>query len=407
MSEPITPFPNDEFKRLLKISDYDIDYSDIQGSIDDLTKLAAYVTDTPISLVNLLEANIQWSISNYGIDMFQTPRRDTVCQYVIMEDSPFEVEDLSNDARFKDKNYVTGDPNIRYYYGVPLTSPSGERIGAMCVMDTKKNDLTPEQEEFMRIIANEVMTRIEYEHKLKMMRKNMDELKEIQRKVSHDIRGPVGGIIGLAEILKEEAEEKKLEEFLELVNLINESGRSVLDLANEILTSYEENNLNKEDDQLTLPLLKQKIEYLYRPQAKIKDLLFQVNAEQKSEKVTFPKHKLLQIFGNLVTNAIKFTPSGGNVTVNLSLLIKDSIILKGEIIDTGVGMSKEKIEEIFSDKAKSTEGTQNERGFGFGFQLARHLIEKMDGHIEVESKIDKGSNITMFIPVTDVTKNRD
>ena len=221
MGKKIAPLPENEFERLLKLSEYDVDYSEIHGKLDDLTRLAAYVTGTPISLVNLLEANTQWTISNYGLDLLQTPRNETACQYVILDDSPMEVQDMSEDERFRDKGYVNEDPKIRYYYGVPLTTPDGIRIGAMCVMDTKRNDLTPEKEELLKIIADEVITRIEYEHQIKLMQRQMHELKEIQRKVSHDIRGPIGGIIGIADILKQQAEESKMDEFLELVELIN------------------------------------------------------------------------------------------------------------------------------------------------------------------------------------------
>ncbi|MDR9418565.1 GAF domain-containing sensor histidine kinase [Gracilimonas sp.] len=399
MSEIKPPIPENEFERLIKLSEYNIDYSEIRGSIDDLTKLAAHVTGTPISQVNLLDANTQWSISNYDIDAFDTPRKDTACQYVIMDDSPVEVEDMQSDERFNDKFYVIGDPNIRYYYGVPLKSDDGHRIGAMCVMDTKQNDLTPEQEQLLRIIANQVMSHIEYKHKLNLLRENLEKIKQVNRKVSHDIRGPIGGIIGISEILKEQAKENDMNDFLEFANMINNSGRSILDLANEILSEYQKNDSHKTDDQLTLPLLKQKIENLYRPQAKTKGLKFEINAEPQSGKVVFPRQRLLQILGNLITNAIKFTPDGGNITVNLSLLIKDSSILKAEIIDTGVGMSEEKIQEIFSGRAKSSEGTHNERGFGFGFQLAKHLIEEMDGQLEIESKVNEGSKITLHLPL--------
>jgi signal transduction histidine kinase len=401
MTEKIALVPDNEFERLLKLSEYDIDYSDIHGKLNDLTRLAAYVTGTPISLVNLLEANIQWTVSNFGWDLEQTPRKDSVCQYAILDDSPIEVEDMTRDERFKNKSYVTQDPHIRYYYGVPLTTPDGIRIGAMCVMDTKENDLTPEKEEFLKIIANEVITRIEYEHKLKLMRINMDELKEIQRKVSHDIRGPIGGIIGLAEILRDQAEENKMEEFMELLELINKGGRSVLELTDEILSNYKVDGQvqNIPANEITLPLLKNKLENLYQPQTRSKSLKFNVTVEGEHKNLSFPKHKLLQVFGNLITNSIKFTPENGSITVNLKMIRKTTNILHAEIIDTGVGMTKEQVQEIMSGNAKSTAGTKNERGFGFGFQLARHLIESMKGNLEVDSEPERGTNITVLIPL--------
>ncbi len=394
------PIPNDEFERALKLSEYDIDYTDIHGKLDDLTRLAAYVAGTPISLINLLDTTTQWTVSRVGLDISQIPREDTVCQYVILDDEALEVENLTEDNRFKDKSYVANDPHIRYYYGVPLKTPDGHRIGAMCVMDTDEHDLSPEKEAFLQIIANEVITRIEYEHKLKLMRHNVDELKEIQRKVSHDIRGPIGGIIGIAEILRDQAEESKLDEFMQLIELINKGGRSVLDLADEILSNYkdETDKAKVQQNQLTLEILKDKLLNLYKPQALNKSVSYKIDITNGHQGLTFPKHKLLQIFGNLISNAIKFTPEKGNVHVSLDIK-KPELEIIAVVKDDGVGMTDEQIEKIMSDEAQSTEGTKSEHGFGFGFKLAKHLVESVKGSLHIKSDKGSGTEITVNIPL--------
>ncbi|MEQ8523139.1 ATP-binding protein [Gracilimonas sp.] len=400
MSDSPAPIPNNEFERALKLSEYDIDYSEIHGKLDDLTKLAAHVAGTPISLINLLDTTTQWTVSNFGLDIQQTPREDTVCQYVVLDDEAVEVEDMTEDDRFKFKDYVTDDPHIRYYFGVPLKTPDGHRIGAMCVMDTDEHELSPEKEAFLKIIANEVITRIEYEHKLKLMRHNVDELKEIQRKVSHDIRGPIGGIIGIAEILRDQAEESKMDEFMQLLELINKGGRSVLDLADEILSNYEEqtSQTKLQKNQLTLEVLQKKLEDLYKPQAINKSISYQVEINNGHQGLAFPKHKLLQILGNLISNAIKFTPEKGQVKVGLDIK-KPDLELIATVKDNGVGMTKDQIDMVMSDQAKSTEGTGNERGFGFGFKLAKHLVESVKGSLHIESKKGSGTQITVNIPL--------
>lgn len=400
MSDSPAPIPSNEFERALKLSEYDIDYSEIHGKLDDLTKLAAHVAGTPISLINLLDTTTQWTVSNFGLDIQQTPREDTVCQYVVLDDDAVEVEDMTEDDRFKYKDYVTDDPHIRYYFGVPLKTPDGHRIGAMCVMDTDAHELSPEKEAFLKIIANEVITRIEYEHKLKLMRHNVDELKEIQRKVSHDIRGPIGGIIGIAEILRDQAEESKMDEFMQLLELINKGGRSVLDLADEILSNYEEqtNHTKLQKNQLTLEVLQKKLEDLYNPQAINKSISYQVEIKNGHQGLAFPKHKLLQILGNLISNAIKFTPEKGKVEVSLDIK-KPDLELIATVTDNGVGMTEEQIENIMQDQAKSTAGTGHERGFGFGFKLAKHLVESVKGSLHIESKKGSGTQITVNIPL--------
>ena len=127
------PMPANEMERLISLSDFDIDYSTHQDSFKDLAKLAAKVAGTDISLVNLIDTFTQWTISNHGLDIDQMPREDSVCQYTIANGEYFEVADLKDDPRFKDKFYVVDDPNLRYYFGVPLTTKEGSNLGALCV----------------------------------------------------------------------------------------------------------------------------------------------------------------------------------------------------------------------------------------------------------------------------------
>src|SRR4051812_1083848 len=117
-SEP--PIPINELDRLISLSTYDVDYTSLENNFKDLTELAARVAGTEISLVNLIDNYTQWSVAKHGLEIDQMPREDSVCQYTILDETPFEIIDLSEDERFKDKDYVSGPLNLRYYYGVPL-----------------------------------------------------------------------------------------------------------------------------------------------------------------------------------------------------------------------------------------------------------------------------------------------
>jgi len=90
-----SPIPEDEFNRLVQLADYDLDNSELESSLKDLTKLAAKVAGTDISLVNLIDSFTQWSVASEGIAIKQIPREDSVCQYTIMNNQPFEIKDLT------------------------------------------------------------------------------------------------------------------------------------------------------------------------------------------------------------------------------------------------------------------------------------------------------------------------
>lgn len=142
-----TLIPENELERLLALSELDLDFMDLNKNLSDLTMLAAKIAGTEVSLVNLIDHYTQWSVSSFGIDIAQMPREESVCQYVILDPDreEFEVKDLAKDERFKDKFYVQGNPNLRYYYGIPLKVSETVSLGALCVMDSNFKALSPEK----------------------------------------------------------------------------------------------------------------------------------------------------------------------------------------------------------------------------------------------------------------------
>jgi signal transduction histidine kinase len=405
MSTSDAPVPDNEMERLLSLSELDIDYSDHQITFQDLAKLAAKVTGTRISLVNLIDSLTQWTISNYGLDIDQMLREDSVCQYTIMETDHFEVGDLSMDERFKDKFYVTGDPNVRYYYGIPLKTGEGLHIGALCVLDQERKTLEPEKIELLKIIADEIVSRLKTHKVMENLKSKLLEARQTQKKVAHDIRGPLGGIVGLAQIIRDQGEENRMDEVLEFINLIHKSGNSILDLAEEILDSHKEKVKStgalptRNGQGFTLMIFKDKLEKLYGPQAKHKNIRFQVHTSPLTEHINFSKSKLLQITGNLISNSMKFTPPGGEVTVDLRLLIdQERPVLHISVKDSGVGITEENISAILSGNASSSVGTGGEQGFGFGLALVKHLVDSLGGSISITSEPGAGTNFEVNLP---------
>jgi signal transduction histidine kinase len=389
------PMPPDEMERLLKLSEFDIDYAEVQESLKDLSKLAAKVAGTSISLINLIDVFTQWSISNFGLPLEQMAREDSVCQYTIQAKESFEVKNLTADGRFSDKFYVTGGPKVTYYFGVPLQTSDGFNIGALCVLDQVGKEISPEKAEMLKIIADEIVNRLISFQAFRKMRGFVKEAKENQRKVAHDIRGPLGGIISLAQIINEQGANNKMDQVLQFIQLIQKSGNSLLELANEILTNGKQpdaTGMQPGVEEFTLQVFKDKLEKLFKPQAIPKNINFSVNIPGINENVPIAKNKLLQITGNLISNAIKFTPADGTIAIELDLSVaKDKKILLIRIQDSGTGMDREKIDRILLGTSDSTDGTAGEKGYGFGLSLVKHLIDDLHGTLSIESSPEKGS----------------
>jgi signal transduction histidine kinase len=396
------PLPENEMQRVIELSEFDLDYSSLQENFKDLAKLAAKVAGTNISLVNMIDSFTQWTVSNFGLDLEQMPREDSVCQYTIVSEQFFEVKDLSVDDRFKDKFYVKDDPSLRYYFGVPLQTNDGIQLGALCVMDTIGKEISPEKVEMLKIIADEIVNRLMVIRVIKGLKNRVNEVKETQKKVVHDIRGPLSGIVGLAQIISEQGNDNKLEEVLQLVSMIQKGGHSLLELADEILSLEKKvDNPSHEvgNNEYNLMIFKEKIERLFSPQAANKKINFKVLTDSKTGDISFSKNKLLQITGNLISNAIKFTPLNGQVTVELSIIITRTKQLSIKVSDTGSGMDQDTIHQIMYGEQKSTQGTSGEKGYGFGLMLVKHLIIKLNGSLNIESEPDKGTTFSVLLPI--------
>lgn len=202
----------------------------------------------------------------------------------------------------------------------------------------------------------------------------------------------------MPELIKEKGRENKIDEILEMMDLIGKGGKSILELAEEILGSSDQKQPGQ--NEFNLKTFKRKLEQLYLPQAKTKSVDFILKISEKNVDVPFSKNKLIQITGNLLSNAIKFTPKDGRVTVELFLIDDENHKrLHINVTDTGVGIDESQLSEIQNGDGKSTNGTSGERGYGFGLSLVNHLVETLKGKLVIDSDVGKGTSFKVSLPM--------
>ncbi len=156
------PIPANESQRLRSLLDYAVLDSLPEQAYDDLTRLASAICNTPIALITLLDDHRQWFKARVGMETTETPRSIAFCSHAILDpDSVMVIEDAGLDVRFAANPLVTGDPNIRFYAGAPLITPTGEALGTICVIDRVPRTLTEAQSEALRILSREVIAHLE------------------------------------------------------------------------------------------------------------------------------------------------------------------------------------------------------------------------------------------------------
>jgi signal transduction histidine kinase len=124
-----------------------------------------------------------------------------------------------------------------------------------------------------------------------------------------------------------------------------------------------------------------------------------VHTSGKSDKKPFQKNKLMQIAGNIVSNAIKFTPQNGVVKVDLDItIINNQDWVQVIVNDSGVGMDQKAIDNILAGDASSQKGTGGETGYGFGLSLVKHLVNSLKGTLQIESTPGAGTKFEVRLP---------
>jgi len=399
MKNPISHNEEDRLRELygLKILD-----TNSEQEFDDVVELASSICDVPISLISLLEINRQWFKAKKGVSINETPRKESFCDFTISaEEDFFEIEDTLKDQRFSNHPLVKSDPHLRYYAGTPLITSKGYKVGTLCVADIKPNHLNDQQIFTLKVLSQQVSKMIELKlsnRKLENQNHHLRHENEMQQLmlsiIAHDVRNPIGAIKGVMDFIT--ANDVPEVDKQKLTSMFSDQLDTTLDLLNN-LVDWSKMQINKAEviiekinlHEITDALLKQ-----FKLNAKFKNNQL-LNLVEEELCLRTDNNMFRFILRNLIANAIKFTQNG---TITLYAHgEKDKIVFT--VSDTGTGMPKEKVGNIFNKaQAKSTPGTNHEKGSGLGLILTKGFIDCLNGTVEIESEEGKGTTIFLYFP---------
>ena len=159
---PSAPLPINEAERLAALRSYKVLDTACETTFDNMAELAAKLTGSPIALVSLVDADRQWFKARHGLEAAETPRDLAFCAHAILTpDQLLEVPDTHRDPRFADNSFVTQEPHIRFYAGVPLVNPEGFALGTLCIIDGRPRELSADQKDILQKLADAVSTTLE------------------------------------------------------------------------------------------------------------------------------------------------------------------------------------------------------------------------------------------------------
>ncbi len=174
------PHPKNESARLEALRQYEILDTDPEEVFDDITRMAAYICQTPIAVISLVDRDRQWFKARHGLGPAETSRDCAFCAHAILEEAPMVIPDALSDHRFSDNPLVTSEPYIRLYAGAPLITPEGFKIGTLCVIDRVSRELDAGQVAVLRMLANQVMTQLDLRREVSALHKSLTEHKRAE-----------------------------------------------------------------------------------------------------------------------------------------------------------------------------------------------------------------------------------
>ncbi|MBU7571480.1 sensor histidine kinase [Flavobacterium lindanitolerans] len=392
--------PHNEKERLDALLAYKILDSAPEKDFDDIVKLASEICHTPISTITLVDKDRQWFKSKIGLEFSEGARDTSFCAHTL--NNPREmmiVSDSLEDDRFYDNPNVIGHPNVRCYVGVPLVDPNGHALGSLCVIDNQPRNLDNFQLLALEKLANQVINLLELRKKNFQLMENHNmllskykDLEQFASIVSHDIKSPLNNIMMLTRLLQESNHDQLDGDGMQMLGYIYKSSEELKKLVDAILEYYKYDNeqvIANENIRLN-----DFMQYLI-------DILdtkneFQFILPEKNHKIRSNKMALGQIFYNLISNSIKYNDKPkGIIHIDFSETEDFNII---SIEDNGCGIDKanhHKIFNIFETLGKTDRFEA--KGTGIGLSTVQKMVQKLNGKIEIESELGKGTRFKVFL----------
>ena len=221
--------------------------------------------------------------------------------------------------------------------------------------------------------------------------------------MSHDIRTPMNAILGYAQLMEDELKEKELPETSEHLEKLQQSGKLLLSIINNVLdmARIESGKMEIDENYGRIEEIRQTLFEIFDDEAKKKNIALHYTINVEHEHVLTDTIKVKEIFVNILSNALKYTPAGGSVMMNVAELPCDEsgyMIVRTRVSDTGIGMSADYQTRIFEAFTREQNTTKSKiAGSGLGMSIVKKYVELLGGTITVESELGKGSTFTVTL----------
>jgi len=384
--------PKNENERQAAVEKYQLLDTLPEELYDNITHLIAYICDTPISLVALMDQERNFLKSHYGVDLTESPRKISFCGHLLYsEEEIMVVEDARKDERFHNNPLVTEFSAI-FYAGVPLIDPDGYRLGTLCVYDQKPRKLTAEQKDALVRMSEQVIALMvsNYErNQLQTLQHTITDkyksLSKFAHTVSHDLKSPLNQFVSLIGLIESEEPELK-ETTINCLNHLKKSAGSLKAYIDGMLAYYEQDKLLLGDKvEIDSAEFINEIVKLVQPAHEC-----EITHNSTVQSIRVNKPVLMHILINLITNSFKYNHKEFCKThVEIGENHKHYVFA---VQDNGDGIPDEMQEKIFDlFTIGSIKDRYGRTGTGVGLASVKKFVQANGGEVKVSSVQSKGS----------------
>ncbi len=372
-------------------------------AFDRLTRLATKILHAPIALVSLIDQDRQYFKSCVGLPepwatLRETPLSHSFCQHTIASRQPLVIDDARSHPLVQD-NLAIRDINVIAYAGIPLVTAEGEALGSFCVIDTKPRAWTADEIDILQELAASVMTEIQLRQATQAAQAAIREREALVSIAAHELKNPLTTLLGYGQLLERRAERGATmsEPDRQAVCTMVTQGVRLKQMVDVLLdaAAIESGQIQLHRSSIDLNELVARIVDQIAVTVTKHDVLY--HAPSQPLVVYGDEVRLEQVVRNLIQNAIKYSPDGGPVMIELDAEHRHAQLA---VQDRGVGVPAEAIPTLFDRFSRvRTTSTRNIEGLGLGLYVVKEIVERHGGSISVSSTPDEGSRFVVKLPM--------
>ena len=386
--------------------------SEAEEVFDRLTRIAVRILRVPAAFISLVdtERDFYKSACGFGEPLASTRELTgrTFCHYTTLQTTPLVIPDTAADPVYRDVPTVE-TLGVAAYVGVPLVI-DGRVVGAFCAIDMKPHAWTEDEVEVLVELAASAQREMELRSAISGLEQRTEDAeaannakRQFLGMMSHELRTPLNAIIGYADLLGMGMRGPVTADQKEFLDRIERASRHLQTLIGDILefARLDAGDVSYDMMDVSISAAIQEAAELVHPQVTERGITFTHDNDTKAtdhqQRVRADANRLRQILVNLLTNAMKFTPMGGHVSIKYR---DEGDTFYFSVSDTGRGIPADRLAGIFDPfvQVDRQQTATADQGVGLGLAICRQLARGMHGELDVVSEVGVGSTFTLSLP---------